>query len=157
MNGIEAGAADLVEIASAVERVGRRYLEPLSRAAALIDSAEQLDPAVWADCETSDSSFWCPLDLVKSMFRLKHAIVYISQEKLALAVARYKDANSLWPTISTYGVMGGLQVACGLNTDARATYSTCIQYAEEIGATESSESREGTLNEIRQALDQLGN
>jgi hypothetical protein len=54
-------------------------------------------------------------------------------------------------------VMGGLQAACGLNADARATYSKCIQYADEIGATDSSESREETLNEIRQALYQLGN
>lgn len=153
----EAGATDLIEIASAVERAGRRYLEPLSRAAALIESVEQLDSAVWADCRTSDSSFWCTLDLAKSMLRLKHAIVYLSQEKLALAVAQYKDANSLWPTIPTYGVMGGLQAACGLNADARATYSKCIQYADEIGATDSSESREETLNEIRQALYQLGN
>jgi hypothetical protein len=76
----------------------------------------------------------------------------VSNDKLALAVASYKQANALWPSVTTYGVMGGLQAACGLISDAKATYRICIDRIEEIGADESSEARADTLKEIEQAL-----
>jgi hypothetical protein len=82
----------------------------------------------------------------------KYALLHVSNDKLALAVASYKQANALWPSVTTYGVMGGLQAACGLISDARATYRTCIDRAEEFGSDESSEGRAETLKEVEEAL-----
>jgi hypothetical protein len=85
----------------------------------------------------------------------KYALLHVSNDKLALAVASYKQANALWPSVTTYGVMGGLQAACGLISDAKATYRTCIDRVEEFGADESPEARAETLKEIEQALNGL--
>lgn len=76
----------------------------------------------------------------------------ISNDKLALAVAGYKQANGLWPSVTTYGMMGGLQAACGLIADAKTTYRACIDRSEEFKIGESLETGAETLKEIEQAL-----
>lgn len=146
------GGADFVELSSMIQRAGRRYTDPIQQAAANIEAVERLDPFVWAKCPTRDSYFWCRYELAKSLLLQKYALLHVSNDKLALAVASYKQANALWPSVTTYGVMGGLQAACGLISDAKATYRTCIDRIEEFGADESSEARAETLKEIEQAL-----
>jgi tetratricopeptide (TPR) repeat protein len=146
------GGADFTEFSSMIQQAGRRYTDPLRQAAANIEAVEKFDPFVWAKCPTRDSYFWCRYELAKSLLLQKYALLHVSNDKLALAVASYKQANALWPSVTTYGVMGGLQAACGLISDAKATYRTCIERIEEIGADESSEARAETLKEIEQAL-----
>ena len=146
------GGEDFVELSSMIQQAGRRYTDPIRQAAANIEAVEKLDPFVWAKCPTRDSYFWCRYELAKSLLLQKYALLHVSNEKLALAVASYKQANALWPSVTTYGVMGGLQAACGLVSDAKATYRTCIDLAEEFGSDESSEARAETLKEIEQAL-----
>ncbi len=146
------GGEDFVELSSMIQRAGRRYRDPIQQAAACLEAAERLDPFIWAKCPTRDSYFWCRYELAKSLLLQKYALLHVSNDKLALAVASYKQANALWPSVTTYGVMGGLQAACGLISDAKATYRICIDRIEEIGADESSEARADTLKEIEQAL-----
>jgi hypothetical protein len=146
------GGQDFVELSSMIQQAGRRYTDPIRHAASNIEAVEKLDPFVWAKCPTRDSYFWCRYELAKSLLLQKYALLHISNDKVALAVASYKQANAFWPSVTTYGVMGGLQAACGLISDARATYRTCIDRAEEFGSDESSEARAETLKEIEQAL-----
>jgi hypothetical protein len=75
--------------------------------------------------------------------------------KLALAIAAYKQANEIWPTLSSYALMGGLQLACGLKADAGSTYRMCIDRAEAFGAVESSDDCKEIIAELRQALRDL--
>jgi hypothetical protein len=146
------GGQDFVELSDMIQRAGRRYTDPIQQAAANLEAVERLDPFIWAKCPTRDSYFWCRYELAKSLLLQKYALLHISKDKVALAVASYKQANALWPSVTTYGVMGGLQAACGLVSDAKATYRTCIDRAEEFGSDESSEARGETLKEIEQAL-----
>jgi tetratricopeptide (TPR) repeat protein len=149
------GGEDFVEFSSMIQRAGRRYTNPIQQAAASLEVVERLDPFIWAKCPTRDSYFWCRYELAKSLLLQKYALLHVSNDKLALAVASYKQANALWPSVTTYGVMGGLQAACGLISDAKATYRTCIDRVEEFGADESPEARAETLKEIEQALNGL--
>lgn len=149
------GGEDFVELSSMIQRAGRRYTDPIQQAAACLEAVERLDPFTWAKCPTRYSHFWCRYELAKSLLLQKYALLHVSNDKLALAVASYKQANALWPSVTTYGVMGGLQAACGLISDAKATYRTCIDRVEEFGADESSEARAETLKEIEQALSGL--
>ena len=146
------GGQDFVELSNMIQRTGRRYTDPIQQAAANLEAVEKLDPFVWAKCPTKESYFWCRYELAKSLLLQKFALLHISNDKLALAIASYKQANALWPSVTTYGVMGGLQAACGLVSDARATYRTCIDRADEFGSDESPEARAETLKEIEQAL-----
>ena len=146
------GGQDFVELSSMIKQAGRRYTDPIRQAASNIEAVEKLDPFVWAKCPTRESYFWCRYELAKSLLLQKYALLHVSNDKLALAVASYKQANALWPSVTTYGVMGGLQAACGLISDARATYRTCIDRAEEFGSDESSEGRAETLKEVEEAL-----
>jgi len=146
------GGQDFVELSSMIQQAGRRYTDPIRQAASNIEVVEKLDPFVWTKCPTRDSYFWCRYELAKSLLLQKYALLHVSNDKVALAVASYKQANALWPSVTTYGVMGGLQAACGLISDARATYRTCIDRAEEFGSDESSEARAETLKEVEQAL-----
>lgn len=91
----------------------------------------------------------------KSLLLQKIALLQLSNEKLPLATASYKQAMEIWPTLSITGLIGGLQAACGLNSDARATYRTCICRAEEFAAAELSQDQESMVMEIRAALRQL--
>jgi tetratricopeptide (TPR) repeat protein len=146
------GGQDFVELSNMIQRAGRRYTDPIQQAAANLEAVERLDPFIWTKCPTRDSYFWCRYELAKSLLFQKYALLHVSNDKVALAVASYKQANALWPSVTTYGVMGGLQAACGLVSDAKATYRTCIDRAEEFGSDESSEARAETLKEIEQAL-----
>ncbi len=146
------GGQDFVELSNMIQRAGRRYTDPIQQAAASLEAVERLDPFIWAKCPTHDSYFWCRYELAKSLLLQKYALLHVSNDKVALAVASYKQANALWPSVTTYGVMGGLQAACGLISDARVTYRTCIDRAEEFGADEPSEARAEALKEIEQAL-----
>ncbi len=152
---ITAGGSDFDEYSSMIQHAGSRYTEPLRLAAANIEAVEKLNPFVWAKCPTRDSYFWCRYELAKSLLLEKYALWHISNDKLVLAIASYRQAGSLWPSMTTYGVMGGLQAACGLISDAKATYRTCIDRAEEFGYDESSEARAESLKEVQQALNGL--
>lgn len=152
---ITAGGSDFDEYSSMIQRAGSRYTEPLRLATANIEAVEKLDPFAWAKCPTRDSSFWCRYELAKSLLLEKYALWHVSNDKLVLAIASYRQATSLWPSMTTYGVMGGLQAACGLIPDAKATYHTCIDRAEEFGYDESSEARAESLREVQQALNGL--
>ena len=146
------GGSDFDEFSSMIQRAGRRYLDPIRQAAASIEAVEKLDPFVWAKCPTRDSYFWCRLELAKSLFLQKYALLHVSNDKLALAAASSKQANELWPSLSTSCLMAAFQTACGLVSDANATYRSCLDRAEELGAVEASDDREQILKEIRQAL-----
>ena len=113
------------------------------------------DPFTWAKCPSEDSYFWCRLEFAKGFLYQKIALVHLSNEKLALAVASYKQANDIWPSLTAYGVMGGLQAACGLTSDAKATYRTCIERTEIWGARNRQKIREEMLAEIQRALREL--
>jgi len=151
----EAGGADLEELASLIRRAGRRYADPIERAAAQVEMAERLDPYAWALCSINDFPCWFRLESVKALLLQKSAQLQVSNEKLALAVASLKQANDIWPTLSSHAVMGSLQALCGLTADARQTYRICCERAPELGATESSEERDATLSYIRGALGEL--
>ena len=75
----------------------------------------------------------------------KSAIWQMSNDRLALAIASLKEATELWQTLSFFALMGGLQSACGLTTDARQTYQTCIHRADELTAVEPSDDSEQML------------
>jgi hypothetical protein len=81
----------------------------------------------------------------------------MSNDRLVLAIASLKEANELWPTLSFFAVMGGLQSACGLMADARQTYQTCIDRADELTAVEASYDSEQVLIEVRDAMNALPN
>ncbi|HEY6764913.1 MAG TPA: hypothetical protein VI386_09080 [Candidatus Sulfotelmatobacter sp.] len=151
----EARGVDLEELLSLIRQAGRKYTIPLEQAKSELELVERLDPFTWAKNPVQDSSYWWRFESVKGFLLQKIALVHLSNEKLALAIASYKQANELWPTLSSVAVMGGLQAACGLIADAKSTYSTSIERADELGAAESSEDREQTLREVRQALREL--
>lgn len=152
---ITAGGSDFDYYSRMIQHAGRRYTEPLRLATANIEAVEKLDPFVWAKCPTRDSYFWCRYELAKSLLLEKYALWHVSNDKLVLAIASYRQAAALWPSMTTYGVMGGLQAACGLISDAKTTYRTCIDRAEEFGYDESSEARAEAVKEVQQALNGL--
>jgi tetratricopeptide (TPR) repeat protein len=148
----EAGGVLLDELLDMIRRAGRRYTGALERATSELEYVERLDHYAWGQ---SPASNWWRHESAKAMLLEKTALVHLTNEKLALAIAAYKQANEIWPMVRSYGVMGGLQAACGLKADAAATYRTCIDRAEAFGAVESSNDSEEILAEIRQALNGL--
>src|SRR5271157_289325 len=148
----EARGIDLEELSSLIRQAGRKYSMPLEHARSEIEMVERLDPFTWTKSPHQDSSYWWRYESVKGFLFQKMALLHISNEKLALAIANYKQANELWPTWSSFAVMGGLQAACGLVSDARSTYQTCIERADELSAVESSVDSEQMLRDVRQAL-----
>lgn len=152
----ERASVDTDELVSTVRQAGRRYTVPLGRASSELDVVNRLDPFVWAKAPIGDSSSWFRYENVKSLQLQKAGIVHMGNEQVALACACYKQAMDIWPTLTGYAVVGGLQAACGLVNDARATYQTCVICAEELGAVESSEGVSESIREIRQALIDLG-
>jgi tetratricopeptide (TPR) repeat protein len=151
----EARGVDPEELLRLIRQAGRKYTIPLEYAKSELELVERLDLFTWAKNPVQGSSYWWRYESVKGFLLQKMALVHLSNEKLALAIASYKQANDLWPTLSSVAVMGGLQAACGLIADAKSTYINCIARADEFGATESSEDREQTLREVRQALREL--
>jgi tetratricopeptide (TPR) repeat protein len=145
------------DLTDRVRRAGSRYAELLQRALAELRETESLDMFAWAEVPIGDSERWCRYEWVKALALQKNAIWQWSNDRLALAVASLKEANELWPTLSFLAVMGGLQSACGLTADARQTYQTCIDRADELAAVESSEDSEQTLREVHEALRTLPN
>ena len=151
----EARGVDLEDLSSLIRQAGRKYTIPLERAMSEIEFVERLDPFTWAKSPLEDSPYWWRYESVKGYLFQKMALLHLSNEKLALAIASYKQANDLWPTLSSFAAMGGVQAACGLVADARSTYHACIEHADEFGAVESSEDCEQTLKEVRHAVREL--
>ena len=138
----ESNAGGLEELVDGVRRAGRRYTVPLERANTALESMKPLDPFAWARIPIKNSSAWWRYESAKGLLLLKTALVHLSCEKLALAIAACKPA------------LGGLQAICGLKADVRATYSLCLGRAEELAFDQSSSEREQALVEIREALSQ---
>jgi tetratricopeptide (TPR) repeat protein len=147
------GLDELVEM---IRRAGRRYTDAVARAAAELEQASRLDPYAWSRSPVSDSPYWYRYESANGFLSQKRALAHLTTEKLALAIAAYKQANDFWPTLSSYTVMGGLQIACGLKADGIATYRACIDRAESFGAVDSSDDRREIVAELRQALRELG-
>ncbi len=145
------------DLTDRVRRAGSRYSELLQGALSEIRRAESLDMFAWTKAPIGDSERWCRYEWVKAVALQKSAIWQMSNDRLALAAASLKEANELWPTLSFFAVMGGLQSACGLTADARQTYQTCIDRADELTSVESSENSEQTLREVHEALKSLPN
>jgi tetratricopeptide (TPR) repeat protein len=139
-----------------IKRAGRRYSDAVARAAAELEQVNRLDPYAWARSPVSDSPYWYRYESANGFLSQKRALAHLTTEKLALAIAAYKQANDFWPTLSSYTVMGGLQIACGLKADGIATYRTCIDRAESFGSVDSSDDRREIVAELRQALRELG-
>lgn len=145
------------DLTDRVRRAGSRYSELLQGALSELRQAELLDMFAWTKAPIGNSERWCRYEWVKAVALQKSAIWQWSNDRLALAVASLKEANELWPSLSFFAVMGGLQAACGLMADARQTYQTCIDRADELAAVESSEESEQTLREVHEALKSLPN
>lgn len=143
------------DLTDQVRRAGSRYSDLLQGALSELRQAESLDMFAWTKASIGDSEQWYPCEWVKAVAFQKSAIWQMSNDRLALAVASLKEANELWPTLTFLAVMGGLQSACGLAADARQTYQTCIDRADELAAIESSEDSEQTLREVHEALESL--
>jgi tetratricopeptide (TPR) repeat protein len=151
----EARGVDLEELSSLIRQAGRKYTIPLEHAKSELELVERLDPFTWAKNPVQGSSYWWRYESVRGFLFQKMALVNLSNEKIALAIANYKQANELWPTLSSFAVMGGLQATCGLVSDAKSTYQACIERADVLSAVESSEDSEQMLRDVRQALREL--
>jgi tetratricopeptide (TPR) repeat protein len=151
----EAGGVDLEELSALIRRAGRRYTGPIDRAASELEIVERADEFTWAKVPIKDSASWFRYESANAALFHKIALVHIANQKLALAIASFKQAMDVWPTLLYGGLIGGLQATCGLVADAKATYEMCIDRIEELGATESSDGREDFLRELRQALREL--
>jgi len=145
------------DLTDRVRHAGSQYTEMLQSALSELRQVESLDVFAWAKGPIGDSERWFRYEWVKAVALQKNAIWQMSNDRLALAAASLKEANELWPTLSFFAVMGGLQSACGLTADARQTYQTCIDRADELTAVESSEDSEQTLREVHEALKSLPN
>lgn len=152
---LDAGAADLEELSALVRRAGRRYTGPIDRAASEFEIVERADPFTWAKVPIKDSASWFRYESAKAVLFNKTANVHIANEKLVLAIASSKQAMDMWPALNTGWAIGALQNACGLVADAKETYRMCIDRAEEIGTTESSDGCEELLLGIKKALREL--
>jgi tetratricopeptide (TPR) repeat protein len=151
----EAEDVDLAELAALVKRSSSQYTELLRCASQELVAIDQLDAFAWARVHINGSKYWFSYDQVRSLLLQKIGLLHLSNDKLPLAIASYKQAMEIWPTLSVYGLIGELQAACGLNSDARITYRECICRAEEFAVAESSQNRESILTEIRVALGHL--
>lgn len=151
----EARGVDLEELSNLIRRAGRKYTAPLERAIHELATVEQLDPFTWAKSPNEDAFYWYNYENAKGFVLQKTAFAQLANEKLALAVASLKQAMDFWPALSFCALMGGLQAACGLFTDARAAYQMCIDRAEELGAVESSDDRKEILLGVREGLSDL--
>jgi len=143
------------DLTDRVRRAGSRYSELLQRALTELRQVESLDMFAWTKAPIGDSERWCRYEWARAVALQKSAIWQMSNDRLALAVASLKEANELWPTLSFFAVMGGLQSACGLTADARQTYQACIDRVDELTAVESSEDSDQTLKEVHEALKSL--
>lgn len=152
----EAAGVDLDQLADLIRRGGRRYTDAVASAEAELEHMERLDPYAWSRSPVSDSPFWYRYESASGYLWQKKALACLASDKLALAVAAYKQANEFWPTLPSYALMGGLQIACGLKADGMATYKRCIDQVEAFGAVDSSDDRREIVAELRQALHELG-
>jgi hypothetical protein len=146
---------EMEELCALIQRAGRSYTAPIEHAASELELVERLDPFTWAKPSRGDSCHWHRYESAKGFLFQKKALMYLASDKLALAIASYKQALDLWPTLSSCAVMGGLQAACGLVSDAKATFQMCIGRADELGAVESKEDRKQIVSEVRVALNEL--
>ena len=151
----EARGGGLDELVEMIGRAGRRYTDAIASAGVELAEVNRLDPYAWSRSPVSDSPYWYRYESANGYLLQKRALAHLTTEKLALAIAAYKQANEFWPTLSSYALMGGLQLACSLKADAAATYRTCIDRAEAFGAVESSDDCEAILAELRQAVSDL--
>lgn len=152
----EESGVGLDELVEMIRRAGRRYTDAVARAAAELEQVNRFDPYAWSRSPVSDSPYWYRYESANGFLSQKRAFAHLTTEKLALAIAACKQANDFWPTLSSYTVMGGLQIACGLKADGIATYRACIDRAESFGAVDSSDDRREIVAELRQALRELG-
>ncbi len=152
----EARDVELEELCALIRQAGRAYTAPIKLAESELDLVENLDRFTWARSSSKDSCYWYRFESAKGFLLQKIALVHLANDKLALAIASYKQAMEFWPTLSASAVMGGLQAACGLTTDARVTYQTCVERSDELGAVESYDNREEMVRGLRIALSELG-
>ena len=145
------------DLLSKIRQGGRKYVQLLDRASSELNQVELLDPFTWAEVPIGETSFgatsqWFRYERAKGVLFQKKAFAQCANEQLALAIASFKQGTELWPQLAPLAMMGGLQAACRLVSDARITYQTCIDRAEELGSIEADDDREQTLREVRQAL-----
>lgn len=153
---LEIADVDLDELTMAIRRAGRKYTDAVSTAAAHIESAERLDAFVWTTYIYDDSPSWCRFEYAKGLLYQKKALIHLTKDKSALAAANYKLANDAWPTRSSFAIMAGLQAACGLDSDAKATYRACIDRFEELGSVEPAIDRDEFVRQVDLALSEVG-
>lgn len=153
---LEIADVDLDELTRVIRRAGRRYTDAVNTAATHLESAERLDTFVWTTYLYEDSPSWCRFEYAKGLLFQKKALIHLTNDKGALAAANYKMANDIWPTRSSFAIMAGLQAACGLVSDATATYRACIDRFEELGAVELAIDRDEFVRQVDLALSELG-
>ena len=153
----EARDVQLDELIDMIRRAGRKYRRLIDNAARALETVEKLDPFTWAQVSIGDASYWVRYENAKSLILQKKALLCMVDEQIPLATATYKHAMTIWPTLSGYAVLGTLQSACELGADARATYQTCIDHAEELGSIESADDNAELLRWVRQSLSELEN
>jgi len=148
-------SGDLDQLVDSLRLAGNSYRSRLSQAAIELDEVKRLDPFTWARVPISDSPRWFRHDHVKGIFLQKMGLLQVSNGQLALGIANYKQAGEVWPMLSAFAVMGELQAACGLTSDAKNTFQACLLRTEELGAVESSEDSEDILRHVRHAITDL--
>ena len=151
----EARSVALDELVDMIRRAGRRYTAALERATSALENVARLDRYAWARDPVNDTSYWHRYESAKGYLLQKTAFVHLTNEKLALATAMYKQAAEVWPGLSFCAMLAGLQATCGLRAEAKATYQMCIDRAEELGAVESPADQEELLAGVREGLGQL--
>jgi tetratricopeptide (TPR) repeat protein len=151
----EARGVMLDELVDMIRQAGRRFTAPLERATSELENVARLDRYAWTRDPVNDTSYWHRYESAKGYLLQKTAFVHLTNEKLALAVATYKQAAEVWPSLSFCAMLAGLQATCGLRAEAIATYRMCIDRAEELGTMESSADEEELLAGVREGLSQL--
>jgi tetratricopeptide (TPR) repeat protein len=151
----EARGVMLDELVDMIRRAGRRFTAPLQRATSELENVARLDRYAWIQDPVNDTPYWHRYESAKGHLLRKTALVHLTNEKLAVAAAAYKQAAEVWPSLSFCAMLAGLQAACGLRAEAIATYRMCIDRAEELGAVESSADEEELLAGVREGLGEL--
>ena len=142
------------DLTDRVRRAGSQYYDLVQSALSELRKAEALDVFAWGRAPSPDE-YWCHYEWAKALALQKNAIWQMSNDRLVLAIASLKEATELWPSLSFFAAMGGLQSACGLMADARKTYQTCIDRADELTAVELSGDSEQTIREIHEAINSI--
>jgi hypothetical protein len=147
-------AGDLEQNVTSIQRAGTKYINLLNSCATELQLVERLDTFTWAQLRFGESRVWYRFDSARGYLFHKFALFQLANDHWPLALADLKQAIEAWPMLSWCAVLGGLQMAYELDSEAKNTYRMCIERAHELTPLESSDACEEILREVRQALHQ---